>query len=185
MHPEGEPGKVIKALVGAGSRNPVILLDEIDRITDEGRASIMGVLVEMLDPGQNFAFSDHYIDYPFDLSDVLFIATANNTRNVATAVMDRLEPIMMPSYTDNEKITIGRQFVLPKTLKEAGVSTGAITIDDEVWASIVRPLGFDAGIRTLERTINGLVRKVATMIVTGQVQTVHVTTENMKEFLPK
>src|SRR3990167_10504207 len=93
MHPEAEPGKIIKALRDCKSRNPVILLDEIDRVTDQGRASIMGVLVELLDPKQNHAFSDHYIDFPFNLSEALFIATANNTTNIATAVMDRLEPI--------------------------------------------------------------------------------------------
>src|SRR3990167_3052612 len=93
MHSEAEPGKIIKALRDCKSRNPVILLDEIDRVTDQGRASIMGVLVELLDPKQNHAFSDHYIDFPFNLSEALFIATANNTTNIATAVMDRLEPI--------------------------------------------------------------------------------------------
>ena len=111
MHPEAEPGKVIKAVKLAGTRNPVILLDEIDRVTDEGRSSIMGVLVELLDPQQNNAFVDHYIDYPFDLSEALFIATANNTIKISTAVLDRLEPLMMPSYTDNEKIVIGQNYI--------------------------------------------------------------------------
>jgi ATP-dependent Lon protease len=96
MHAEAEPGKVIKALRATQSKNPVILLDEIDRVTSEGRSSIMGVLVELLDPGQNSAFVDYYIDYPFDLSEVLFIATANNTTNIATAVLDRLEPLAIP-----------------------------------------------------------------------------------------
>ena len=117
LHPEAEPGKVIKALKNTQSKNPVILLDEIDRVTDEGRASIMGVLVELLDPEQNHSFTDHYVDYPVNLSEVLFITTANNTTNISTAVIDRLEPIMMPSYTDIEKITIGRNYVLPRILK--------------------------------------------------------------------
>jgi ATP-dependent Lon protease len=185
MHPEAEPGKIIKALRIAQSKNPVILLDEIDRVTQEGRSSIMGVLVELLDPGQNKAFTDHYLDFPFDLSEVLFIATANNTVNIATAVMDRLEPISLPSYTDEEKITIGKNYILPKMLKEAGIPDGGIKIDDEVWKAIVRPFGFDAGIRTLERTIGGLVRKVAKMIVEGQGEEFHINLQNIKQFLPQ
>jgi len=185
MHPEAEPGKVIKALRIAQSRNPVILLDEIDRVTDAGRASIMGVLVELLDPGQNNAFVDHYVDYPIDLSQCLFIATANNTTHIATAVMDRLEPIMMPSYNDHEKITIGKQYILPKALKEAGLTSEIITFEEDVWINIVRPLGFDSGIRTLERTISGIVRKVARMIVEGKAQTAHLTKDNVKDYLPQ
>jgi ATP-dependent Lon protease len=185
MHPEAEPGKIIKALRNTQSRNPVILLDEIDRVTDAGRSSIMGVLVELLDPKQNHAFTDHYIDYPFDLSEALFIATANNTTNIATAVMDRLEPISMPSYTDAEKITIGQRYVLPRAVRAAGLPEGSLTIDDDVWANIVRPLGYDAGIRTLERNIDGVVRKVARMMVEGKAQNVHVTSVNVKEFLPQ
>jgi ATP-dependent Lon protease len=185
VRPDAEPGLIIKALRRAGTKNPVILLDEIDRVTDEGRASIMGVLVELLDPEQNMAFRDHFIDYPFDLSEVLFIATCNNTTNIATAVLDRLEPMQMPSYTDEEKITIGRDYVLPRTIREAGLDPKAVQIDDQVWPKIVRPLGYDAGIRTLERTINGVVRKVAKLIVEGKGREFRITTENMKDFLPK
>lgn len=183
MHPEAEPGKIIKALRTSQSKNPVILLDEIDRVTDAGRASIMGVLVELLDPEQNHSFSDHYIDFPFDLSEALFIATANNTTHISTAVLDRLEPIGMPSYSDMEKITIGRDFVLPRTIKAAGIPEGALLIDENVWPTIVRPLGYDAGIRTLERTIDGIVRKVAKLIVEGKGQTFKIAPDNIKEFL--
>lgn len=185
MHTEAEPGKVIKALRATGSKNPVILLDEIDRVTDEGRSSIMGVLVELLDPEQNYAFVDHYIDYPIDLTEVLFIATANNTHRIATAVLDRLEPIDMPSYTDSEKIAISKKYMLPKILKAAGIPEGSMTIDDEVWASVVRPLGYDAGMRTLERTIRGVAKKVARMLVEGEEKTFKITPENVKEYLPK
>lgn len=185
MHPEAEPGKIVKALRTCGSRNPVILLDEIDRVTDAGRASIMGVLVELLDPGQNFAFTDHYIDFPFNLSETLFIATANNTTNIATAVLDRLEPIMMPSYTDQEKIMIGKSYVFPKAMKDAGLPEGSLSIDEDVWLNVVRPLGYDAGIRTLERTIAGIVRKVARQIVEGKSQSVKLTSANVKEYVPQ
>ncbi|MGA2910390.1 MAG: AAA family ATPase [Candidatus Microgenomates bacterium] len=185
MHPEAEPGKVMKALRDTQSKNPVILLDEIDRVTEQGRSSIMGVLVELLDPKQNYAFVDHYIDFPFDLSETLFIATANNTTNISTAVMDRLEPISMPSYTDQEKIVIGQKYILPTAMKSSGLPAGSLTIDDDVWANIVRPLGYDAGIRTLERNIDGVVRKVAMSLVEGKAQNVHVTSANVKEFLPQ
>ena len=185
MHPEAEPGKIIKALRDVQSKNPVILLDEIDRVTDQGRSSIMGVLVELLDPKQNYAYVDHYIDFPFDLSEALFIATANNTTNIATAVMDRLEPISMPSYTDQEKVVIGQKYILPNAMKASGLPAGSLVIDGDVWANIVRPLGYDAGIRTLERNIDGVVRKVARMIVEAKAQSVHVTSLNVKEFLPQ
>ncbi|MFC1625850.1 AAA family ATPase [Patescibacteria group bacterium] len=185
MHAEAEPGKVIKSLRNTKSRNTVILLDEIDRVTDEGRASIMGVLVELLDPRQNHEFVDHYVDYPFNLSEVLFIATANNTTNISTAVMDRLEPIGMPSYTDEEKITIGSKYVLPKAMKASGLPESALSIDDDVWANVVRPLGYDAGIRTLERNIDGIVRKVSKLIVEGKGKSFRVTSENAKQFLPQ
>jgi ATP-dependent Lon protease len=185
VQPEAEPGKVLKAVRSAKAKNPVILLDEIDRVTDSGRASIMGVLVELLDPEQNHAYTDHYVDYPFDLSEVLFVATANNTHNIATAVLDRLEPISMPSYSDKEKITIGREYMFPRILKESGIPQGGINISEDVWPHIVRPLGFDAGTRTLERTIKGVVRKIARMMVEGKNQTFNVTLQNVKEFLPR
>lgn len=184
-HPEAEPGKIIKALVQAKSRNCVILLDEIDRVTDEGRASIMGVLVELLDPGQNVAFVDHYIDYPVNLSEVLFVATANNTHHIATAVLDRLEPITLPSYSDHEKITIGKKYMYPKIIKEAGLDTNTIVIEDSAWAKIVRPLGFDPGMRTLQRTISGVVRKVARMVVEGKGTQFVINEENVKQYLPQ
>jgi len=185
MHAEAEPGKIIKALTTTQTINPVILLDEIDRVTDQGRASIMGVLVELLDPEQNHNFIDHYIDYPVNLSNVLFIATANNTTSISTAVLDRIEPITMPSYTDQEKIMIGSRYILPAALKVAGIPDGSISISEDVWANIVRPLGYDAGIRTLERTIDGIVRKIARMMIEGKGKTFNITSQNIKEYLPQ
>ena len=185
VEPEAEPGKIIKALRTSKVKNPVVLLDEIDRVTDEGRASIMGVLVELLDPEQNHAYVDYYIDYPVDLSEVLFVATANNTHHIATAVLDRLEPISMPSYSDAEKITIGKDYMFPRILVDSGITEGALTLSDDVWPQIVRPLGFDAGTRTLERTINGIARKVARLIVEGKGEKFVITPQNVKEFLPR
>src|SRR3989338_3913198 len=184
---DAEPGAIIKKIVAASSKNPVILLDELDRITETARADIMGVLVELLDPEQNRNYSDHYIDYPFDLSHVLFVATANNTTDVSTAVLDRLEVVQMPSYTDDEKTTIAKSYLFPKVKTASGLPDNQLQIDDNVWPFIIRPLGFDAGIRSLERTIEGVCRKAARMIVEGKVPAgsyVHITSENYKQFLP-
>jgi ATP-dependent Lon protease len=183
VRPDAEIGLILKGLRFAGSRNPVILLDEIDRVADAGRGDIMGVLVELLDPEQNAAFTDHYLDFPFDLSEVLFIATGNNTTNIQTAVLDRLEPIQMPSYSDEEKIKIAKDYVLPQLMRESGLTPENLMIDDGLWPKLVRPLGYDAGIRSLERTMNALCRKVARMIVEGKGKSFHVTAENMKEFI--
>lgn len=180
---EAEPGMIMRALRRAGSKNPVILLDELDRITPEARAAIMGVLIELLDPEQNMGFTDYFIDYPFDLSQVLFVATANNTNNISTAVMDRLEVIQMPSYTDEEKIHIAKNYVLPRYLKEAGLTTENLQIDDAIWLKLTRPLGFDAGIRTLERTIESIVGKVAYKMVSGQGQMFVINESNVKEYV--
>lgn len=180
---ESEPGMIIRALRRAQTKNPVILLDELDRITPESRASIMGVLVELLDPEQNSNYIDYFIDYPFDLSQVLFIATANNTNNISTAVLDRLEVIQMPSYTDEEKMMIGKNFVLPRYLKNAGLTTDNLKINDAVWQKIIRPLGFDAGVRSLERNIESIVRKAAFKIVNGEGQNFLIDETNLKEFL--
>lgn len=180
---EAEPGAIVKAIRDAGSWNPIILLDEIDRVGAEERADIMGVLVELLDPTQNNRFLDHYLDYPIDLSQVLFVATANNTTNVATAVLDRLELIQMPSYTDEEKIHISQEFLLPKAIKEAGLLPTQLSIDPAVWPVVARPLGYDAGIRTLQRTIAALTRRVAREIVEGKSQTVKIDMTNYKDYM--
>jgi ATP-dependent Lon protease len=180
-----EPGRVIKGIVQAGVRNPVILLDEIDRISDEATREIMGTLVELLDPAQNHAFTDNYVDYPVNLSQAIFIATANNTTQIATAVMDRVEKITMPSYTDQEKIVIGKEYILPELLVQSGLKPEQFKIEDDVWPSMVRPLGFDAGIRTLKRTLEGAVRKAARIIVEREFDQVVITQENSKIFLPK
>jgi ATP-dependent Lon protease len=182
---DAEPGTVIKKLVGAGTRNPVILLDELDRVSENARADIMGVLIELLDPEQNHAFTDHYIDYPFDLSNVIFVATANNTKNVSTAVMDRLEVIQMPSYTDEEKMVIAKTYLFNKVRTASGLAENQLVMDESVWPSIIRPLGFDSGIRSLERTVEGVCRKVAKIIVEGRAQSIRLDANNIKEYLPQ
>ncbi|MEK9146650.1 MAG: AAA family ATPase [Patescibacteria group bacterium] len=183
-YPDSEPGQIIKVLRRTGTQNPVILLDEIDRVTEEAKSDIMGVLVELLDPEQNSAFLDHYIDYPFDFSEILFVTTANNTAGIATAVLDRLEVMEMPSYTDEQKIVIGKNYLLPRAIKSSGLAPTDITLENDVWPQIVRPLGFDAGMRTLDRTINGLCRKVAKLKIEGKITAIKLTAENLKQYLP-
>lgn len=182
--PDAEPGAIIKRLTHSQSRNSVILLDELDRVSEDARSDIMGVLVELLDPEQNKAFTDHYIDYPFDLSQVLFVATSNNTATISTAVLDRLEVIQMPSYRDEEKLVIAKTYLFPRVLEATGLAKNHLIIDDPVWPSLIRPLGFDSGIRSLERTIEGVCRKTARIIIEGKAPSVHVTNENFKQFLP-
>jgi len=184
LHADSEPGQVIKALRRAGSNNPIILLDEIDRVSDFARADIMGVLVELLDPEQNKGFSDHYIDYPFNLSNVLFLATCNNTRDISTAVLDRMEIVQMPSYTDDEKIHIAREYILPNVMKKSGLTSQNLTIEESLWPKIVRPLGYDSGIRTLERTIKGICQIIAKLVVEGKGNHFYLTEDNIKQFLP-
>jgi ATP-dependent Lon protease len=182
---DAEPGQIIKGLINCQTNNPVILLDEIDRVADDALNTIMGVLVELLDPEQNSRFLDHYVDYPVDLSQVFFVATCNNTTRIATAVMDRLEVLQMPSYSDEEKIAIGRDYILPKALKESGITSEELQISPDIWLQIVRPLGFDAGVRTLKRNIEGMCRKVALQIMSGQVQSVNLNESNIKKYLPQ
>jgi len=183
MLADSQPGLVIKSLVNAQSKNPVILLDELDRVAEEGKADVMGVLVELLDSEQNKSFTDYYIDYPFDLSNVLFIATANNVTNISTAVLDRLEIVQMPSYTDEEKTIIAKNYLFPKIRKQTGLLETQIDIDGAVWPIIIRPLGFDSGMRSLERSIEGICRKVARIVVEGKAQSIKITGGNVKEYL--
>jgi ATP-dependent Lon protease len=184
-YPDAEPGAIIRGLRQAQTNNPVILLDEIDRVADNALNTIMGVLVELLDPEQNNHFTDHYLDYPFDLSHAIFLATCNNTARIATAVLDRLEVIQMPSYTDEEKMAIGQKYLLPRALKDSGLTTSELQINSDVWPQIVRPLGFDAGVRTLKRNIEGVCRRVALMVLSGQARQIVIDSTNVKKFMPQ
>ncbi len=182
---DGEPGQIIKALIRCGTMNPVILLDEIEK--SSGNAGllndVMATLLEILDPEQNATFVDHYIDYPVDLSNVFFICTANNLGGLSAALLDRVEVIRFTSYTDEEKEVIARQYILPKVLENLHLSSDHLRIDDDVWSLIIRPVGFDAGIRQLERNITTLVRSAARMIIEGKPFPIIVTSTNLNEFL--
>lgn len=183
IHTESEPGLIIKALRRVNAKNPVILLDELDRCSADKRQEIMGVLVELLDPAQNNAYVDHYLDFPFDLSQAIFVATANNIDKVSTAVIDRMEIIQMPSYTDDEKLHIAKEYLLPSAINEAGLNNQQLTVSEKVWPTLVRPLGFDAGIRTLKRIVQGMARKVAWKILNGEGNKFEVNEMNFREFM--
>ncbi|OGC70190.1 hypothetical protein A2415_00775 [candidate division WWE3 bacterium RIFOXYC1_FULL_39_7] len=185
--PESEPGQIVKALIKTGVRNPLILLDEIEKASGEQglRSDIMAILLEILDPSQNTAFRDHYIDYPIDLSDVLFVCSANNTGTISTALMDRMEMIKMPSYSDQEKLVIARDYLMPKILEKSGLREDELVIDPDLWPGIVRPFGYDSGIRSLGRTLESICRKVAKEIVEGKTKQVTLTAENLEYYLPK
>ncbi|MDD3679661.1 MAG: AAA family ATPase [Candidatus Shapirobacteria bacterium] len=182
--PQAEPGQIVKGLRRVGVRNPIILLDEIDRIGEDSRSSIMGVLLGLLDPEQNDRFLDYYLDYPFNLSEGFFIATCNNTANISQAVLDRLEIITMPSYSDQEKIIIAQKYLLPRALKEAGLKPTQVVIEDSLWSKIVRPLGYDAGVRTLKRNVEGLCRRIAKKVVLKEGEEFTINDSNVNEYLP-
>ncbi len=182
--PEAEPGLVIKNLRRAGTKNPVLLLDEIDSTAEGAESDIMGVLLELLDPEQNFAFSDYYIDYPFDLSEVLFICSANQIGNITGAVMDRLEIILMPRYTEEDKIHIARDYLFPRELENIGLPKEAVIFSPDAWPKIIKPFGYDIDIRNLQRTINSVLRKVARDYVEGKVKQVTIAAANFRDYLP-
>lgn len=183
--PDAEPGQVIKALTRTGVMNPMILMDEVDKVSENSRADVMAALLEILDPEQNSTFRDNYLDYPIDLSNVIFVATANNLGGISAALLDRLEVVRMISYSDDEKMHIARDYLLPKVLENSGLEADRIVFAEDVWPLLIRPLGFDAGIRELERTLTTLVRKVAKRIVMGEGERFEITVANFREYIPE
>ncbi|MCA9381404.1 AAA family ATPase [Candidatus Dojkabacteria bacterium] len=184
---DAEPGQIIKSLIRTDVMNPLILLDEIDKVNSQTglRADIMAALLEILDPEQNSAFMDKYVDYPINLSNAIFITTANNLGGISAALIDRLEIIRFGSYTDQDKIMIAKNYLLPKVRKATGLTEQQLSFDDNVWPLVIRPLGFDAGVRQLERTLTDLARKVALMIVQGNSTGVQINEQNFREFIPE
>ncbi|MEO6728707.1 MAG: AAA family ATPase [Candidatus Dojkabacteria bacterium] len=182
-----EPGQIIKALVRTQSMNPLVLLDEIEKVSTSGgtKADVMAALLEILDPEQNSTFMDKYLDYPIDLSKVMFICTANNLGGISAALLDRLEIIRFGSYTDNDKIMIAKNYLLPKVREATGITEAQLSFEDDAWPLIIRPLGFDAGVRQLERTLTELARKVALQIVQGLATGVRITAANFRQYIPE
>lgn len=182
-----EPGQIVKALIRTEVRNPVILLDEIEKASGQKglHSDVMAALLEILDPNQNVEFRDHYVDFPIDLSDVMFVCSANNTGSISTALMDRMEVIKMPSYTDEEKAVIARDYVFPEVLENSGLSEEQLQIKKDLWPRIVKPFGYDSGIRNIRRTLESIARKAAREIVEGRAEKILINQDNLKYYLPE
>ncbi|ULL17883.1 endopeptidase La [Paenibacillus sp. H1-7] len=177
------PGRIIQGMKNAGSSNPVFLLDEIDKMAMDFRGDPSAALLEVLDPEQNGTFSDHYIEVPFDLSNVMFVTTANVVHNIPRPLLDRMEVLHIPGYTELEKLNIGRNYLLPKQLKEHGLQEEQLNMDEQALMRIVREYTREAGVRNLEQQISAVCRKAAKQVVSGQKSSVHVTSDTVKEFL--
>ncbi|MFJ8413283.1 endopeptidase La [Bacillus paramycoides] len=179
------PGRIIQGMKKAKSVNPVFLLDEIDKMSNDFRGDPSAALLEVLDPEQNHNFSDHYIEEPYDLSKVMFVATANTLASVPGPLLDRMEIISIAGYTELEKVHIAREHLLPKQLKEHGLRKGNLQVRDEALLEIIRYYTREAGVRTLERQIAKVCRKAAKIIVTAERKRIVVTEKNVVDLLGK
>lgn len=177
------PGRIMQEICRAGSNNPVFMLDEIDKIGTDFRGDPASALLEVLDPEQNFSFVDHYLDIPFDLSNVLFITTANILDTVHTALRDRMEVIYLAGYSDDEKLKIAQQFLIPKQIKENGLENHSVIFQDQAIYKIIRDYTREAGVRNLEREIASICRKIAKEIAAGELITKEVTPQVVEKFL--
>ena len=177
------PGRIIQSLKQAGTNNPVFMMDEIDKIGNDFRGDPASALLEVLDPEQNNAFSDHYLNVPFDLSKVMFITTANQIDTVPSALRDRMEVISIPGYTEKEKLQIAKKYLIPKQLKENGLTEKRLQIADHAMEKIIQEYTREAGLRNLEREIAAVSRKVARKIAEGNRKKVMITTKNLHSYL--
>lgn len=177
------PGRIIQGIRTAGTRNPVFLLDEIDKMTSDFRGDPAAALLEVLDPEQNHAFTDHYLEVPFDLSQTLFIMTANSLYNVPRPLLDRMEVIALSGYTEEEKVNIARRYFLPKQKKAHGLKDGTFTIEEEVLRKLVQGYTHESGVRGLERQIAALCRKIAVRWVKKEWRPKNLSAGDLEEML--
>ena len=177
------PGRIIQGMKQAGTKNPVFLLDEVDKLGVSYQGDPSSALLEVLDPAQNDTFTDHYLNIPFDLSEVLFIATANFVQNIPGPLLDRMEMVDFAGYTEREKAEIAKKYLLPKQLEESGLNDKSIEITDEAVMSIVSNYTRESGVRQLERQIGAVARKIARKLATGEQVAHTVTAEDVRELL--
>ncbi len=176
------PGKIIQMMKKAGTKNPLILLDEVDKVGNDYRGDPSSALLEALDPEQNTTFNDHYLEVDYDLSDVMFVTTAN-TLNILPPLLDRMEVIRIPGYTEDEKINIANKYLLPKQIKENGVNKDELDLVDGTIKEIIRSYTRESGVRNLEREISKVARKVVKKVVSGEEKKVIVNEKNVHDFL--
>ena len=179
------PGRIIQAIRRAGTNDPVFVLDEIDKLGADWRGDPSSALLEVLDPEQNHSFRDHYLDVPFDLSKVMFIATANMLDTIPAPLRDRMEILQLSGYTDEEKLNIARKYLVPKQLKRHALSADEVSFSDEALLEIIQHYTREAGVRNLEREIASVARKVATRLAEGQEIPSTIEAEHIREFLGK
>ena len=179
------PGRITAALQQAGVSNPLMLLDEIDKTSNDYKGDTSAALLEVLDPEQNSKFMDHYIEVPQDLSEVLFIATANDVQGIPRPLLDRMELIEIAGYTENEKEHIAKEHLIPKQMEENGIEKGKLTIQSAALKKIINNYTKEAGVRNLERTIGQICRKTARLIMEEDKKKVTVTSKNLSDFLGK
>ena len=177
------PGRIIQSIKQAGTNNPVFMMDEIDKIGNDFRGDPASALLEVLDPEQNNAFSDHYLNVPFDLSKVMFITTANRVDTVPSALRDRMEVISIPGYTEKEKLQIAKKYLVQKQLRENGLTEKRLQIADHAMEKIIQEYTREAGLRNLEREIAAVSRKVARKVAEGNRKKVTITTKNLHNYL--
>ncbi len=177
------PGRIIDALIRAKSMNPLLVLDEIDKLANDMRGDPASALLEVLDSEQNYAFRDHFLELPVDLSQVMFITTANTTTTIPRPLLDRMEVIELSSYTDEEKVEIARRHLLPKQLKEHGLKKAQMRLSDSALRAVIAGYTKESGVRVLERQLGKLCRKSAMQLVTSDVKRVDITDKNLKDFL--
>ena len=176
------PGKIIQMMKKAGTKNPLILLDEIDKIGNDYRGDPSSALLEALDPEQNSTFNDHYLEVDYDLSDVMFVTTAN-TLNILPPLLDRMEVIRLAGYTEDEKISIANNYLLPKQIKDNGVKENEMTLSKDIIKEIIRSYTKESGVRNLEREISKVARKVVKKVVSGEEKEVKVDLKNLHDYL--
>ena len=177
------PGRIIQALRRAGVNNPVMMLDEVDKLGADFRGDPSSALLEILDPAQNFSFRDHYLDLPFDLSRVFFIATSNTLATIPPALTDRMEVISLSGYSEEEKLHIARRYLVPRQVKESGLKEEQLQITDDALQMVIGKYTREAGVRTLERTIGRLARKVALKVAQGKGDVYTITADNLVDYL--